>query len=115
VKTDAAETGDIEMSIKTRWQFGALAVLMALAMGAGADDRSAYNRRAAEEDVALFHALDHNADGAVARTEAAGDINFLPRFDAMEVDMDGIVTRAELQRYIEQHYGISPSASAGSR
>ena len=103
------------MSIKTRWQFGALALLMALAMSAGADDRSDYNRRAAGEDVSLFHALDRNADGAVTRLEAAGDINFLPRFDDMEVDMDGVVTRAELQRYIEQHHGILPSASAGSR
>jgi hypothetical protein len=103
------------MSIKTRWQFGTLAVLMALAMSAGADDRSDYNRRAAREDMSLFHALDRNADGAVTRLEAAGNINFLPRFDDMEVDMDGVVTRAELQRYIEQQYGILPSASAGSR
>jgi hypothetical protein len=103
------------MSIKSRWQFAALAVLMALAMSAGADDKSDYNFRAAGEDASLFHALDRNADGAVSRLEARSDINFLPRFDDMEVDMDGIVTRAELQRYIEQHYGISPSASAGSR
>jgi hypothetical protein len=103
------------MSIKTRWQLGSLAVLMALAMSAGADDKSDYNFRAAGDDVSLFHALDRNADGAVSRLEARGDINFLPRFDGMEVDMDGIVTRAELQRYIEQQYGILPSASAGSR
>jgi hypothetical protein len=103
------------MRIKTARPLGALAVLLALAISAGADDRSDYNRRAAGEDVSLFHALDRNADGAVTRPEAAGDINFLPRFDDMEVDMDGIVTRAELQRYIEQQYGISPSASAGGR
>jgi hypothetical protein len=103
------------MSIKTRWRFGALAVLMALAMSAGADDRSDYNRRAAGEDVSLFHALDRNADGAVTRLEAAGDINFLPRFDDMEADMDGAVTRAELHRYIDQQYGVSPPASAGGR
>ena len=103
------------MWIKTLWQLAALAVLLALAMTAGADDKSDYNFRAAGDDVSLFHALDRNADGAVSRLEARGDINFLPRFDDMEVDMDGIVTRAELQRYIEQHYGILPSASAGGR
>lgn len=103
------------MSIKTRWQFGVLAVLISLAMSAGADDRSNYNRRAAGEDVSLFHALDRNADGAVTRLEAAGDINFLPRFDDMEVDMDGTVTRSELLRYIDQHYGIPLPASAGNR
>jgi hypothetical protein len=65
--------------------------------------------------VSLFHALDRNADGAVTRLEAAGDINFLPRFDDMEVDMDGTVTRSELLRYIDQHYGIPLPASAGNR
>lgn len=103
------------MCMKTPRKFAALAVLLALAMSAGADDKSDYNRRAAGDHVSLFHALDRNADGAVTRLEAAGDINFFPRFDDMEVDMDGIVTWAELQRYIEQYYGISPSASAGSR
>jgi hypothetical protein len=103
------------MNIKTRWQVGALAVLMALAMSAGADEKSDYNRRAAASDLELFHALDRDDDGMVTRVEARGDINFLPRFDDMEVDMDGIVTRAELQRYIDQQYGILPSASAGSR
>lgn len=103
------------MWIKTPRQFAALAVLLALAMSAGADDKSDYNRRAAGDDVSLFHALDRNADGAVTRLEAAGDINFLPRFDDMEVDMDGVVTRAELHRYIDKQYGVTPSASAGSR
>lgn len=77
----------------------------ACAMGAGADDKSEYNRRAAARDLALFQSLDRNADGAVTRLEAQGDVNFLPRFDDMEVDMDGIVTTAELQRYLEQRYG----------
>jgi hypothetical protein len=103
------------MSIRKPWQSGALAVLLALAMGAAADDKSDYDRRAAARDVELFHSLDRNGDGAVTRMEARSDINFLPRFDDMEVDMDGVVTRAELQRYIEQHHGILPSASAGSR
>jgi hypothetical protein len=80
-----------------------------MAVGARADDRSDYNRRAAARDLALFHSLDRNADGAVTRLEAQGDVNFLPRFDAMEVDMDGIVTAAELHRYLEQQYGVQLS------
>ena len=102
------------MTIKTLACVG-LALLVALAMSAGADDKSDYDRRAAARDLELFHSLDRDADGVVTRTEAWGDVNFLPRFDDMEVDMDGVVTRAELLRYIEQHYGISPSESAGSR
>lgn len=94
------------MNVKFSLRTGALALLMACAVSAGADDRGDYNRRAAKRDLALFHSLDLNADGAVTRLEARGDINFLPRFDDMEVDMNGIVTAAELHRYLEQQYGI---------
>ena len=85
---------------------GALLLLLASTMGVEADDRSDYNRRAAARDLRLFHELDRNGDGAVTRLEAQGDVNFLPRFDDMEVNMDGIVTAAELQRYLEQRYGV---------
>jgi hypothetical protein len=94
------------MSIKTLKQLGALAALLAIATVAGADDRSDYNRRAAARDLELFHSLDRNADGVVTWAEAQGDINFLPRFTDMEVDMDGVVTLAELHRYVEQRYGV---------
>lgn len=103
------------MKIKTSHHFWGLALLLALAMSASADDRSAYERRAAARDLELFHSLDRDRDGMVTRMEARDDVNFLPRFDDIEVDMDGIVTRAELQRYIDQHYGNPPSASAGGR
>ena len=93
------------MSIKTLKQLGALAALLAMATFAGADDRSDYNRRAAARDLELFHSLDRNGDGVVTRAEAQGDINFLPRFTDMEVDMDGVVTLEELHRYVEQRYG----------
>ncbi len=93
------------MSIKFVCEIGALVLLAACAMGAGADDKNEYNRRAAARDLALFQSLDHNTDGAVTRLEAQGDINFLTHFDDMEVDMDGVVTKAELQRYLEQRYG----------
>lgn len=94
------------MSMKRIHQTGALMLLLACAMGAGADDRSEYNHRASARDLSLFHSLDRNGDGTVTRLEARGDINFLPRFNDMEVDMDGVVTKAELQRYLEQHYGV---------
>ena len=96
------------MSIKTLKQFGALTVLLAMAMSAGADDRSDYNRRAAARDLELFHSLDRNLDGVVTRAEAQGDVNFLPRFNDMEMDMDGVVTLAELHRYLERQYGVRP-------
>lgn len=96
-------------------QAGALALLVGCAMSAGADDRSDYYQRSAADDVRLFVSLDRDADGTVTLLEAQSDINFLPRFDDMEVDMDGIVTRAELERYVGQRYGVASPASAGSQ
>ena len=93
------------MKLKQLVQPGALVLLLACAIHASADDRVDYNRRAAARDLNLFHSLDRNRDSAVTRLEAQGDINFLPRFNDMEVDMDGIVTIAELHRYLEQQYG----------
>jgi hypothetical protein len=93
------------MSIKSVCQVGVLVLAAACAAGAGADEKSEYDRRAAARDFALFQSLDRNTDGAVTRLEAQGDVNFLPRFDDMEVDMDGVVTTAELRRYLEQRYG----------
>ena len=98
------------MSMKRATYTGVLVLLLTCAMSANADDRSDYNRRAAARDLNLFHSLDRNADGAVTRLEAQGDINFLPRFDDMEINMDGVVTMVELQRYLERQYGVKVNA-----
>jgi hypothetical protein len=80
--------------------------LMACATGAAANDRAEYNRRAADTYVALFKSLDRNADSTVTRVEAQGDLNFVPFFDDMDINRDGIVTADELRRYIEQRYEV---------
>ena len=74
--------------------------------GASADDRQDYNRRAAERFAGLFQTLDRDADGTVTRTEAHGDLIFVPRFDDMDINRDGIVTREELQRFVQQQFEI---------
>ena len=94
----------LAMSMKSVYLAAALVLIAAFAADAGADDKSEYNQRAAARDWALFQSLDRNTDGAVTRLEAEGDINFLPRFSDMEVDMDGVVTTVEMQRYLEQQY-----------
>jgi hypothetical protein len=71
------------------------------------DPRTEYQRRAAERYVVLFQSLDRDRDGSVARVEARGDLNFEPRFDDMDVNRDGVVTAAELQRFIEAEFSLS--------
>jgi hypothetical protein len=83
-----------------------LVLLAGWAASAGADDKAEYDRRAAARYSMLFQSLDLDADGTVTRSEARGDLNFLPRFDDMDINRDGIVTTAELQRFIEQEHGI---------
>ena len=97
------------MSAKCVGQAGALVLLAVCAIGAGASDKSDYERRAAARDLALFHSLDRNADGTVTRLEAQLSINFLGRFDDMDIDRDDVVTTAELQRYLKQKYGVHPN------
>ncbi len=75
-------------------------------LSAGADDKAEYDRRAAARYTMLFQSLDLDGDGTVTRLEAKGDLNFLPRFDDMDIDRNGIVTMAELQRFIEQEHGM---------
>ena len=94
------------MGMKSVYLAGMLVLLMAFAAGAGAHDKSEYNRRAAARDLSLFQSLDRNTDGTVTRSEAHGDVNFLPRFNDMDIDMDGVVTTVELHRYLEQQYGV---------
>ena len=45
-----------------------------------------------------------------ARSEAHGDLNFTPSFNDMDINRDGIVTKAELDRVLEQEYGMRPGA-----
>jgi hypothetical protein len=70
------------------------------------DPQAEYQRRVAERYVGLFLSLDLDGDGSVSRAEARSDLNFGPRFDDMDINRDGIVTTAELQRFIEAEYGM---------
>jgi uncharacterized protein YbjT (DUF2867 family) len=81
-------------------------VLLSAVSAVVADDREAYNRRAAETDLAAFRTLELNRDGVLTFEEVRADINFAPRFNDMDVDRNGVVTPEELRRYIEQAYGV---------
>jgi EF hand len=94
-----------------RHAIGAL-LLAAAVSAAAADAKAEYERRSAERYVSLFLSLDRNKDGAVTRSEAQGDLNFIPRFDDMDINRDGAVTAAELQGFVEQQHGIRVSVGA---
>ena len=82
-------------------------ILLAVPAAAfAADARTEYYQRAAERDASLFHALDLDGNGALTRLETQGDLDLGPRFDDMDINRDGVVSLAELQRYIEQRYGV---------
>lgn len=88
------------------WKFLVLGVFAGVSTVVCADDRSDYNRRAAERDAALFSELDRNGDGMLTREEVQADLTLGPRFDDPDIDRDGVVTREEMRRYIERTYGV---------
>ena len=96
-----------------------LVTLLSAGTAAWPDDRSEYNRRAAARISALFQSLDRNADGFVTREEGRGDVNFVPRFDDMDINRDAIVSADELRRFIQAQFGAetkqreNPQAGAG--
>lgn len=72
-----------------------------------ADDREAYLRASAQRDVAMFDALDRDRDGRLTMEEARGTIDIEARFTDFDIDRDGVITRAELVRYVALQYGIA--------
>ncbi len=88
----------------------AVAFLLATtSLWASADDREAFNRRAADNDMAQFQRLDLNGDRRLTYDEARGDLNLGPRFSDIDINRDGIVTVEEMRRHIEQTYGSRPA------
>lgn len=91
---------------------GALAAALVLPAAAAAaaeagDPREAYNRRVATRYAESFLVLDRNRDGVVSRSEAAGDLHFVPRFDDMDIDRNERVTADELRRFVERAHGVT--------
>jgi hypothetical protein len=97
------------MSLISVARIGVLLFLSAAASAIWADDRADYNARAADRLESLFQALDRNADGALTPEESRGDLDLGPRFDDIDINRDGIMTRAELGVYLQRRYGSRPA------
>jgi hypothetical protein len=91
-------------------QYQAALIFLLTVTATEADDQGLFKQRSAAHDAALFQSLDRNADGAVTREEAIGDLDFGPRFDDADINRDNTVTRQEFERYLEQRYGVVPTA-----
>jgi len=91
--------------------FSAAVLVLAVCTGSSAQDKDEYQRRSVARFIDLFQSLDRDIDGAVTRSEALGDLNFSPRFDDMDINRDGIVTKGELHRYLELRHGMRPGSA----
>ena len=94
------------------WTVFALAATI-VASGAIAQNKEAYNLKAATEDLAVFHS--HARDGVLRREDVQADLGFAPRFDDADTDRNRLLTAAEMDKYIRQTYGVtSILAGAGT-
>ena len=77
------------------------AIVIAVALAAGAALAQApaeYLKRVADNYRAAFAAYER--DGVVTRDRVRGDLFLEPRFDDIDINRDGVITRAELERFI---------------
>ena len=76
-------------------------IVIAAALAAGTALAQAppdYLKRVADNYRATF-AL-YERDGVVLRAQVRGDLFLEPRFDDIDINRDGIITRAELERFL---------------
>ena len=81
-----------------------------------------------QRDVAMFDALDRDKDGIIAWycarmyhmgtsgrltiEEVHGNIDLEARFNDIDINRDGVITREELARYIALRYGVASARSS---
>ena len=77
------------------------AIVIAAALAAGtafAQAPAEYVKRVADNYRAAFAVYERN--GVVMRAQVSGDLFLEPRFDDIDTNRDGVITRAELERFL---------------
>ncbi len=70
-----------------------------------AQDKAAYERRSVERLVETFTRLDTDHKGILSRKEVEGNVEFTAIFNDIDINRDGFVTKAELDRFLMQRFG----------
>jgi Ca2+-binding EF-hand superfamily protein len=83
-----------------------VAGMICAACAGAASEREEFLERAAREDLTAFRALDLDRDGLLTHEEVRPDLSFGPRFDDADINRDGYIDSSEMQRYLEQTYGV---------
>ena len=87
---------------KLAWH--AALIVLCLCTTAGAGEREDYNQRSAERFVEMFRTADASNRAAISRDDAATAIELVTRFDDIDINRDGVITREELMRFIDAHF-----------
>ena len=77
------------------------AIVIAAALAAGtalAQAPAEYVKRVADNYRAAFAVYERG--GVVTRAQVRGDLFLEPRFDDIDINRDGVITRAELERFL---------------
>ncbi len=91
----------VEGAPVNRHSWSVLLIIACVSTLAVADDRADYNRRSAERYVAMFDFADVDEDNVMSKGKAHGTFELEARFDDIDIDRDGNITRSELTRYID--------------
>ena len=88
-------------------------VLMAGAAGAQTQDQAArdlaeYQHRSIARHLEMFEAQDRDRSERVTWQEVQGNVDFTAVFKDIDMNRDGIVTKAELDRYLALRFGYAP-------
>jgi hypothetical protein len=69
---------------------------------------AAYRQVSITRYLEMFSAQDVDRSDGVTREEAQGNIEFVTVFNDMDINRDGLVTRAELVRHLSLQFGYEP-------